>query len=160
MAYCTVSQVRDVVSGVTSSEMSDTDIGYKIAYAESIINSYISWRYTIPFTTVPPLITTICIDIAAYYVLRTLFTRDSVNRNDFIDDFILRHLDTKTKTGTLYDIYNGDISLINSDGTTPSASISMINSNTEDYIPTFDVDDELNWTIDNNRLNDIANERD
>lgn len=159
MAYCTATEVRDVVSGITTSEMSDALIENKIAYAESIINAYVAWRYNVPFTTAPALIKTICIDIAAYYVLRTLFTRDGVNRNDYLDDFLLKHLDTSKKTGTLYDIYNGDITVVDASGNEPAANTNMIESSTEDYIPTFDVDSDLEWAVDSNRLEDIADER-
>jgi len=159
MAYCTATQVRDVLAGVTTSEMSDVAVENKIAYSESIINAYVAWRYNVPFTTIPPLVETICIDISAYYVIRTLFTRDNINRNDYIDDFLLKHLDTKNKTGTLYDIYNGDTSLTLADGSSAAASTDIFDSNTSDYIPTFDVDDVLNWKVDTNRLEDIEDER-
>ncbi|MCW8830736.1 MAG: DUF1320 domain-containing protein [Gammaproteobacteria bacterium] len=159
MAYCTATQVRDVLSGVNTSVMTDEAIENKIAYAESIINAYVAWRYNVPFSTTPALIETICIDITAYYVMRTLFTRDNVNTNEYIYEFLLKHLNTKEKTGTLYDLQNGDISLTLPDGSSPPASTEVFDSNITNYVPTFDVDGVLDWEVSSERLEDIANDR-
>jgi phage gp36-like protein len=160
MAYCTATEVRDVLSGVTIAKMDDTAVENKISYAESMINAYLSSRYTVPFVSTPPLVKTICIDMSAYYVLRTLFTRDSVNKNKYIDEFLLKHLDTSEKTGTIYDILNGLLPIIDDEGNEIPASSDLIDSNTKDYVPIFDVDSDLDWRVDPDRLEDIANDRD
>jgi len=158
--YCTATEVRDVVSGVLIAKMSDAEVVLKIGYAQSIINAYLSSKYTVPFTSVPPLVKTICIDMSAYYVLRTLFTRDSINRSAYIDDFLLDHLDRKNKTGTIYDILEGLVPLVDSDGAEVATSSDLIDSNIKDYPPIFDVDDDLNQAIPQDRLDDIEDARD
>lgn len=159
MAYCTEAQVRDIISGVTVAKMGNTEVKNKIARADSIIDAYLASKFTVPFSSTPPLIESISIDLSAYYVLRTLFTRDSVNKNNYINDFLLKHLNTKEKTGTLYDILNDDITLVDSSGTVIDTTSDLIDSNIKDYVPIFNVDDAEDWEVDPDRLEDIADER-
>lgn len=158
--YCTATEVRDIVSKVNVAAMDDTAVDNKIVYAQSIINSYLASRYTVPFTPVPTLVKTVCIDLAAYYIMRTLFTRDSVNKSDYIDDLLLNHINTEKQTGTLYDILNGLVPLVTSTGTVVSTNSDLVDSNIKDYYPIFDMDDETSQAIPSNRLDDIADGRD
>ena len=164
MAYCTVAQVRGtsvnnwrdgMLIGVTSTVLSDAAVGLHITRAENIINHYLSKRYTVPFTTVPPLIETLTIDIAAYFIMRSLVTKDSQNKNDWVDDLL------KTAKEELKDLADGKRNLLDSSGT-PIAQLEVndISSNRQGYTPVFDMDAVENQNVDSDLLTDIANERD
>ncbi len=89
VTYATVARVRDILEGVSVTVMADTRVEARINKAEDVINSKIGGRYTVPFASgsVPGVITAFAEDIACYFVMRTLFTNDSQNKNEWIEDF-------------------------------------------------------------------------
>jgi phage gp36-like protein len=167
ITYCTVADVRNIINpngtveGVDSDSLSDAKVETHIERAESLINSYLGSKYTTPFLTgnIPPLVKTVCIDIAAYYCLYVIYSRDSQNINDWVLDYYNRHIDKDNQQGTLNLLRNGDLVLLDINGNELPRTSEPIESNNEDYHPTFDVDAPENWTQDTNKLDDIANER-
>ena len=132
-------------------------ISEKIDRSESVINSYIARRYSVPFPTgaVPPMIETITINLAAYYTLQAKFTKDSHNTNEWVIDLY----DKAIKDLEL--IRNRDIDLVNTAGAiiADKTADSRITSNTENYAPAPDLDPVTSWSISSSRLDDIASER-
>jgi len=136
-----------------------TDAVYRhISRADNIINTRLSKRYDVPFdtgTATPPVIKTISTDLAAYFIMRSLFTKDAQNTNDWVDDLKFMALDTlkRIETGQtkLYDINDEEIAQLEVDD---------LYSDTQDYTPIFDVDDEKNWAVDSDRTDDISDARD
>lgn len=113
MGYSTVQQVRLLLTGVNSSpatdydltpdQLSDPQIEAEIANADSEIDSRLGVRYTVPFTgTVPALIQSLSIDIAAYLCdLRFRGAREYANE---LHPFYLRY---QRALGILGDIVEG-----------------------------------------------------
>lgn len=122
--------------------------------AEGEVNSFLSARFAMPFSTVPPLVRSLTEDIACYYTIRAAYTHDGELQNKFLDDF-------KSAFETLQSIRDGKTNLAYTDGSlVPSRSSDRYLSNTNDYSPTFNLDSARKWKVSGNRLDDIKDERD
>ena len=113
MGYSTVEQVRLLLVGVNNSpatdydltptQLSDPQIEAEIANADSEIDSRLGARYQVPFTgTVPALIQSLSIDIAAY--LSDLRYRGAREYSNELHPFYLRY---QRALGIIADIANG-----------------------------------------------------
>ena len=148
-----------VLVGVGTNAMGTT-AGYRhITRADNIINTTLNKRYTVPFdtgTATPPVIKTISTDLAAFFIMRTLFTKDNQNVNDWVDDLKAMAIDMLKK------LENGETALmdVNDVEITSISEGHEISSNTSNYTPIFNIDDEKNWAVDEDHLDDIADERD
>jgi len=153
MAYCTAAQVREILIRVTTASLSDVAVGLFIARADSFIDGKIASIYALPFTITPPLITTISTYLSAYGVAMALFTRDGQNTNDWV-------LQLRTDAYELLkDLIEGKLQLVSSSGALISKAVDNYYSNNKDYQPVFDMDKDIDWKIDSNLLENIADER-
>jgi phage gp36-like protein len=152
MAYTTVANVRAVVRKVTAAVMTDAEITAFIVKGDAVVNSKIASRYSLPLASTPPLLETISTDIAAYYIMRTLFTRDGQNRNEWIDDY-------RASMKLLDEIRNGDTVLVDTTGAEVGTKSGGLYSTTSDYTPAFDMDDPENQQVDHDLIESIADER-
>ena len=149
MAYTAATNVRELLQGVTAAAMDDTRMGTFITRAENIINAKIGGIYTVPFVVVPPIIKTLSEEIAAFLVMRTLFTDDSVNKNDWILLF-------KESMKLLEEIASGKVTLVNAAGTPIAEQTGALSSNNSGYAPVFDMDDILNSEVDADMIDAIS----
>lgn len=157
MAYCTASQtiaeypVFPQTTTVQRFTETSALISSKIPRAEAMINSYVGRRYSVPFTTVPPVIEQIAIDLTAYLALTAKFTRDNHNTNDWVE---LIGKDCKEQLELIRD---RKIDLVDSTGAilTERTSASRIVSSTQDYQPFADLDEQTEWRVPTDRLNAI-----
>ena len=145
-----------------------TDAGYTdttaritayITQAENIVNGKVVRRYDISAftsTSCPPMLQTIAKDICCYYVMRALFAGDNQNASEWAEKF-------KDQIGMLDEVRDGKIDLFNSAGVMlaerSTDNLSMVDSNTKDYSPSFGEDSPLNWKVDGDKLDDISNGR-
>ena len=128
-------------------------IGTHITRAESLVNSKISERYDVTqFTSTasPPILTHLTEDIAAYYMLRSEYSGDNQNVNEWVDKF-------QEAKDILEEIREGKAHIVNSTGTQFGASttIGTVESTTENWSPTFNEGDPLNWQVDQEKLDDL-----
>jgi len=146
-----------VLVAVGTNVINGTAVNRHIVRADNIINTKLNKRYTVPFgtgTSTPPIIKTISTDIAAFFVMRSLFTKDNVNINDWVDDL------KKTAEDMLDAIAAGDTKLKDvNDVTITQLEVNDLHSNTKDYHPIFNLDDNLNHKVDQDRLDDIEDAR-
>ena len=157
MAYCTASQTISEYpifpQTTTVQRFTETSalISAKIPRAEAMINSYVGRRYTVPFTTVPPVIEQIAVDLSAYLALTAKFTRDNHNTNDWVE---LIGKDCKEQLELIRD---RKIDLVDSTGSVLAerTASTRIVSNTQDFQPFSDVDPVINWRVPTDRLNAI-----
>lgn len=165
MAYSTATSILLVLPGFPQTSSSD---GYSltvslldrhITRSDSLINGKIAERYDVSnFTSsVPPLLRLLSEDITSYYSMRSEFSGDNQNKNEWIDKYELA-LDE------LNEIRDGKISLVDTAGSLISereadSTTGRVDSSTEDYSPAFDVDDFLDQKFDADRLSDIADGR-
>lgn len=122
--------------------------------AEAEVMSYLSARYTMPFTTVPPLVRAITEDIACYYLVRAAYTHDGEMQNRFLDDF-------KDAFTTLEQLRDGKSSLALTDGSLVSVrTTDKYKCSSEDYSQIFNHDGERNWNVGEQQIDDIIADRD
>ena len=122
-----------------------------ITRAETIINGKISSRYFVSTfqtsTTLPPLLTTLTEDIAGYYTIRSFFSADNQNVNEWGEKF-------QEAMELLEDIRDGKMDLVGPDlniisGTSTTMTVE---SSTQDFSPTFSEDDILQSEVDQDKF--------
>ena len=146
--YATTTSISELMpfflsGNTTTSDSAGASIFARMAVkAESVVNAAVSARYSLPFTTVPPLLRSLAEDIACYFSLRGSYVQDGQNRQEYMDDY-------KQALETLEKIEKGSIKLTLTDGSAvPTAYASRFSSNTKDYTPIFGLDDETAWGVD------------
>jgi len=96
--------------------------------------------------TTPAIIKSLSEDIAAYYVMRGLYSGKMPSTNEWIDRY-------KEAKDILKNIAEGTRQI---EGIT--LKVGAIQSTTKDYKRTFDERDETNWKTDPNKLEDLADD--
>jgi len=155
--YTTAANIKKIILGVEKNSPydNDTNIDFQITRAERIINNAFAARYTVPFTTnISLMITEITNNLAAYLIMRTIYTRDNVNVNKWVTTFKSDAEDAIKRIMERKEI------LVDSTGAVVAENEQAVESTTQNYTPTFNVDSDLNWAIDSDKLDDIADERD
>ncbi len=144
-------------SGAAYSETSDM-ITLAIEKAEAEIDSCLAAKYSLPFTTVPPLVRSLADDLAQYHLYLALYSSDNMARNEYVETFrawnrnpykVLENIQNETAFLTLT-----DGSLV---GTKSKAR--SVRTTHADYSPTFNVDESTSWAQDSDLLDEIADER-
>lgn len=145
--------------GTTFDTATTSLMGKMITHSENEVNKYISKRYDVGnFTTtsIPPLITSITETLAeGYYFLRN-------SRGGGKDSVAYGNLLIKEAKENLLMLSNRTLDLLdtNDDPVAEFADASYkIKSSTTNYATTFDEDDELAWSIDEDKLDDIDSGR-
>ncbi len=159
-AYCTTTSLQILMIGTTF-DTATTSLATKlITHAENEVNKYLSKRYDVTgWTTAsatPPLVTSLAETLAEGYMSQRMsrggkeaMARGAALIKQAIDNLVLLQ-DFKSD---LVDSSGGVISDF-------SNTAYQILSNTTDYTPTFGEDDELNWRVDPDKLDDIEDSRD
>ena len=154
MAYCLAADVIAVLPGLPQTTTASgwtqnlAIVNAHIPRADAMINANLARRYTTPFaetaTSTPPIIRQMSEDITSYLACRSLFTRDNVNRSEYLDDLYAR---AKENLDLLRE---GKIDIVGSTGSLVGERNSGNNvySTTEGHTPMFGMDDELNSKID------------
>lgn len=158
MPYALSTTVLQLVPGITTGQSSTTDaLNAHIRRADDIINGKLARRYAVPFTTtaVPPMVRTIAEDLVSGMLFRSLYTRDSQNKNDWTEDLM------KAALERLDQIAEGEIALHDTAGTliAERGDETILDSSTENFAPTFDLDSETSWEISQARLDTIASSK-
>ena len=158
MPYALSTTVLQLVPGIVTTDSATVDaLNAHIRRVDDLINGKLARRYSVPFTTttVPPLVRTIAEDLTAGFLFRSLFTRDSQNRNDWTEDLMKRSYET------LDQIAAYEVDLVDTAGSLLSERdvANRIDSSSENYYPIFDVDTETSWAIDPDRAQDISDRK-
>lgn len=148
---------RTLIGNTTTADTYGTAIFTRsILKAEAKIDACLSSRYSLPFTAteIPPLVRSLAEDIACYMYIRSTYVQDGERENVYLDSF-------KEAKETLISITEGKIQLVNTAGAniTPLSS-SRYKSSTINYVSIFELDDDKNWDLGNERATDIADARD
>ena len=122
--------------------------------ADSVINSMLARRYTVPFSPVPPAIRTAAEDMTIFFSLRSLYGGDNINTQNY-EDLYNDHKEF------LKELKEGTMDLVDTAGSvlTELGADNKIASNTEDYTPTFGEDTATAWKVDSEKLDAIADDR-
>jgi phage gp36-like protein len=147
-------RLPDFLDGnTTSSDDKGTEVfSSYVEKAEAMVDAAVATRYSLPFTTIPPLMRDLSFELAAYYTLRAFSSRDWPSRNDTMDDF-------KTSFETLSQLQKGEIQLTLTDGSTVARAGTIIMCSRDGEDPAMDVDEPTAWAVDQNRLDDLDGAR-
>ena len=155
--YATTSSYDVILVGTTLDTATTSVISKCITWAENEINKKLAKRYDISSfqTSVPPMLTTMCEQLALGYFYDNN-SRGSKEGGVRADRLIKRVMDN------LNELAMGKLELVNSAGSiiTARGTAKGVLSSTSDYTSTFAEDDPLNWNVDPDKLDDIADERD
>lgn len=158
MAYCSATAILTILPGLPQTSSSGgysstiSLINAHIVRSDSHIEAHVSERYSVPFSSTPPLIGTISEDLTAYYSFRSLFTQDNRNKTEYFEEL------RDSAIEALGMIREGVINLVDSSGSLISERSTTnydVNSNTKDYQPFFDEDEPASWKIDSDKKDDI-----
>lgn len=153
MAYCSASNILVLLPKLTNTTTVTTVITAHITRSDAIINGMIAKRYGLPFSATPPLIIQISEDLTGYFTYRSFYAQDNQSRFDYFDEL-------KANALNLLDmIRKGEVDLVDTSGSIiderTTEGNTVLDSNTEDYQPYFDLDDCLDWKFDSEMLDDI-----
>lgn len=157
-SYATTTSLAILMVGTTFDTLTTNLATKLITHAENEVNKYLSKRYDIEsFTTtsMPPLVTSLTETLTEGYMYQRMSRggKEGMARGKALIDQAIENL-------KLIADYKED--LLGTDGN-PVADMSntayRVLSNTSTYTPTFNEDDELNWEVDQDKLDDIDSER-
>jgi len=147
--------VRILLEKITDTVIPDTVVEYMIDIACDIIDSKLVYKYTVPFTTTPPLVRTIATHLSAYLVLRRIYSN---TRGEGFADWLNMFKDFADNL--LKSIFEGTCILIDSSGNELSIKSGYgIKISTSSYVPIFNEGGELDWEIDENKVDDAIKGR-
>lgn len=155
--YATTSSLQTLMIGTTFDTITTALASKCITMAENEINKALTTRYDVSdfYGTngvVPPMVTSWCEQLAVGYMYRFMSRgSDSIFKGaaDNLVKPVLEELKALTEN---------KISLVDTSGSQITGSIGVL-CNTDDYVPTFNEDDPLDWSVDSDKLDDIEDER-
>lgn len=158
--YCTTTSMATMLIGTTFDSNTTALCAKLITHAENEINKYLSKRYNITSfnatsTAVPPLVTSIAETLTEGY----FYQRNSRGSKEG-----LAHGKSLIDQGmlNLKALSSYELDLLDSNGvviTDMSQTAYRVLCSTSNYPTTFNEDDELNWKVDQTKLDDIDSER-
>lgn len=160
--YSTTTALQVIMVGTEFDSLTTSLMGKMLTHAENEVNKYISKRYDVStyvgasLSTIPPLLTSLTETLAeGYYFLRN-------SRGGGKDSVAYGKELIKQAQDNLTLISGRKLDLLDVDGDPvdefANASFKIVSS-TSNYTPTFNEDDELDWKIDDDKLDAIDSER-
>ena len=150
MAYWDAATIRTTVWKVSVDEVANEIVNEAIASGEAELHSYLERDYTVPFDPAPDLIKGLAADIIRY-------------RGQIRAGHATGHLQEPDKEAyanairTLEKVRDRELDIPGE--SRKSAVADSFHSNTKDYSPIMNIDDEPNWEPDSDRLDEIADDR-
>lgn len=147
--------IPNILAGntTTADAAGEAALAAHIIRAESVVNSYISARYSLPFTVVPPIVRTLSEDIASWFHIRGVSAQDGQRDNPW-------YLTYKEDLKILTDIRDGKTQMALTDGSAVGPiSTNRFISSTQGFAQTFNLDSPESWAVDPDREDEIADGR-
>ena len=162
MAYCVDNDVRYYLSalgsqagGIDGTIIGTYAVSLNIAYSDSIIDMVLSKRYTVPFSPVPPAIKAISTTLSSWKSLRGIFSNEIPSALQFVqEDYKMAMAYLGSLQEDLIDLPDGTSSVVGELG-----HATKFWSSNMTYTPIFDVDSDLNWKVDEDRIEAIGDAR-
>lgn len=159
MSYSTITNILPMIpklpQSTTASGYSVTVniVGKHITRADALVDSYVSKRYSLPFSNVPPIVRAISEDITAYYTFRSFFTQDNSNKTDYFAEL------KDDAMATLKMIGDGDLQLVNTAGSIIEFLSNFEVDSTHNHQPFFDIDNSTDWEFNTDLLDSVKDGR-
>jgi len=160
--YATTTSLQTLMLGTDFSNTATTSLATKcIDQAEAEIDKYLARRYDLTSnyfqtsTSTPPIVTSWCEQLAMGYMYRGLSrgSKEGLARSKDLITGVLSNLK---------EVAEWKLNIADSTGSVlpeGASSAYRVLANTSDYSNTFNEDDELNWAVDTDKLDDIDTER-
>jgi phage gp36-like protein len=116
-----------------------------ITKSEAQVNAALASRYSMPFATVPPLVTDMAERLACYHALLSSNTQDGDGKNVYLDEF-------KTVFADLKAIVAGELKLTYTDGSIVPVNTSTRFLTSTPYTPIFGLDEATAWARDEDEI--------
>jgi phage gp36-like protein len=90
MAYCTLADIKKAITEAVVQQLTDDDnvgaiitenVTKAIARADAEIDGYCAVKYAVPFTTVPPVVAGLSLDMSIYYLYKRRTVSDDVQKS-------------------------------------------------------------------------------
>lgn len=156
VSYTTVALITQTVPAIGSAtSILSADIAAEAGKVQAMIDASLAHRYTVPFDTVPPVIEAIATDCAAY----NLITKRMWASNRTVDEKMVAGL--KDAFGFLEALSAGSMTVVNSGGTVVAGRTdrAQIDGSHMDFLPTFDEQHTFDQVQDEDKLENIYDER-
>lgn len=141
--------VRELVEKITDNVIEDTDVNYLVDVACDIIDSKLVYKYTVPFTTTYPLLKHISSHLATYLVLRRIFSKTVSARGEEVWYDKFKDFAEEMLKGLVV----GEMILIDSSGNAVAIKSDYgAKISTADYTPIFNEGGELDWEVDEDKV--------
>ena len=157
-AYTTDAEVRTNLGNANLSvgEVPAANVTQAITKAEAIIRTKLPHDLVDDIdalATTPPIVKSMAQDLASYFVMRGIYRDNAPELSAWVDTYKRIDNEDPDAPGILQLIRNQEVSIDEIED-----QVQMLSS-TNGYIPTFANDDPRKWGIDQDRLDDIADER-
>jgi len=153
--YTSSADLRKLYKKIDTANLTDEDLGFFITMAEAEINGCIGQRYTLPFSSTPPLMRNVASELSLVKVLDRFFTGETNSENPTQDR-------RRTDIHNLIDsIANGEKVLLNSSKEVigqRTDNTGFLNT-TGTLQPVFDLDDPSRSVIDPDLIEDLRNDK-
>lgn len=160
--YATTTSLATLMLGTDFSNTATVSLASKcVDQAEAEIDKYLARRYDLSSayfqtsTSTPPIVQSWCEQLAMGYMYRQLSRggKEGMERGKELINGVLANLQM---------VADWKLNIADSAGSVipeGSSSAYRVLANTSDYSNTFNEDDELNWAVDTDKLDDIDAER-
>lgn len=154
--YCTADDdVRILLAKVTDAVAGDSTVEYLIDIICDTIDARLHYMYTVPFTTTPPLIKAIATHGASYFVLRRINAK-TVGTDEGAWVEVYREFADSLLEG----LFNGTLTLLDASGDMIGRKSDYgMKISTAKYTPIFNEGDDLDWEIDEDKVDDATKGR-
>lgn len=155
-SYSTVENVQLVLSAIGSvTSINSASIAALIGRGQARVDARLARRFEVPFAGPPPIIETITTDLAAYEILRRLFTAQRMNNSEWPDRF-------RDADKLLQELADGKAEIVTASGTVLQGrnDVAEIWSSSENYLPTFHEGPIGTQVRDSDKISDLLSERD
>jgi len=150
MSYTTIGAVTGSAWQVSGEGVDSAIVQFAIDHSEALIDTYCAGYYTVPFSSTPALVESMSIGMAR--ILGQFLVGHNLTHFQEPEDKMWNFY-----MATLEKVRSGELIV---PGATRLTADNRVWSNTMNYTPITNVDDPLNHVIDEDRLDDIGDDRD
>jgi len=158
MSYCTTTSLETLMIGTTFDTLTTNLATKAITYARNEVDKWCAMRFDVSgwtYGTNPPITTDWCEKLAVGFMYKAMSrgSKDALKRAASFIDPVMENLKG---------VVEHKQELLDSTGsalTDSSTGTHYMKSTTEDYHQVFNLDDPLNWSVDQDQLDDISDDR-
>lgn len=157
--YSTITSIYQMLPGLPTSTANDSLMQQYADRVSGLIDGYVGRWYAVSgWTTAsatPQIIQQISDNLIAMNTMRSKFTKDAQNKNEWVEDLGSQALKD------LEAIRDQKLIVLGSTGSEAAraSNAALIEATHESYTPIFDVDSDTGWGVDADLLDDIAADR-